>query len=75
MFCNVTTCITAAGILVPGTTAVMNILLLHRDADVFSNPQKFDPDRFLPHNIHTNPYAYIPFSAGPRNCIGKHNNK
>uniref|UniRef100_A0A1I8QDQ8 Cytochrome P450 n=1 Tax=Stomoxys calcitrans TaxID=35570 RepID=A0A1I8QDQ8_STOCA len=43
-----------------------------RDPDIFSNPDDFIPERFyqkLEQNY--NPFAYTPFSAGPRNCIGQ----
>uniref|UniRef100_UPI003AF33C69 cytochrome P450 4C1-like n=1 Tax=Coccinella septempunctata TaxID=41139 RepID=UPI003AF33C69 len=55
-----------------GTILLMQIFDLHRDASVFPDPEKFNPDRFKSENTKgRNPFTYIPFSAGPRNCIGQ----
>lgn len=40
---------------------------LHRDAEYFPDPMKFDPERFENNNYNTS--AYMPFGEGPRNCI------
>lgn len=61
------------GFVIPKTSvACIHIYDLHRNPKIYPNPEQFDPDRFLPENAQNrHPFAYIPFSAGPRNCIGE----
>lgn len=52
-----------------GSECVMPIYTIHRDERFFKDPHEFIPERFQ--NSTHNPYVFIPFSAGPRNCIGQ----
>lgn len=61
------------GKIVPkGTNIFVIPYFMGRDPLIWDNPEQFNPERF---NIEVtsdklNPYAYTPFSAGSRNCIG-----
>ncbi|HZN79022.1 MAG TPA: cytochrome P450 [Mycobacterium sp.] len=50
-----------------GYTVMIAIANVHANADVFPNPERFDPDRFVGTRT---PTAWIPFGGGTRRCIG-----
>lgn len=55
-----------------GATISMHIYSLHRNEEVFPDPLTFKPERFESDQVtERHPFAFVPFSAGPRNCIGK----
>ncbi len=62
-----------AGARVPaGTVVTVAPFVLHRHRKLWSDPDAFDPERFLGKNRERiDRYAYIPFGAGPRVCIGQ----
>jgi cytochrome P450 len=51
-----------------GTGIVFTPLVTHHLPEIYSEPEKFLPDRWL--SLRPSPYAYHPFGAGPRLCIG-----
>ncbi len=54
-----------------GQTVEIPVYAIHHSEEYFPNADKFIPERFLPENRHKIiPYSYLPFGAGPRNCIG-----
>ena len=56
----------------PGTNVLLPLYLLHRHPNFWKNPETFDPDRFAPEHEAERPrFAYMPFAAGPRHCIGE----
>ncbi|MBE9167241.1 cytochrome P450 [Pleurocapsales cyanobacterium LEGE 06147] len=48
------------------------VYFISRHPEFWDNPERFDPDRFLPENVIQRPkFAYLPFGAGSHTCIGK----
>ncbi|MBK1884483.1 cytochrome P450 [Luteolibacter pohnpeiensis] len=52
-----------------GSNLIIPIFHFHWSEKWWDDPEKFDPDRFLPEN-RPGPEIYFPFGAGPRTCIG-----
>ncbi|KAJ8725140.1 hypothetical protein PYW07_016098 [Mythimna separata] len=59
-------------VLPAGATVVVGTLKIHRNPEYYKDPTTFNPDNFLPENTsNRHYYSYIPFSAGPRSCVGR----
>lgn len=54
-----------------GSDVVLSVWTIHRRPDLWPDPLTFDPTRFLG-DERRNRYAWVPFGAGPRACIGQH---
>ncbi|KAK7863034.1 hypothetical protein R5R35_010776 [Gryllus longicercus] len=55
-----------------GTPISIPITGLHYDPEFWTDPEKFDPERFSDENKHNiKPFTYMPFGVGPRVCIGQ----
>lgn len=55
-----------------GTDIWLNYYALHRNPTHWPEPEKYDPERFsIENSTDRHPFAFVPFSAGQRNCIGQ----
>ncbi|KAF3813921.1 hypothetical protein GH733_017953, partial [Mirounga leonina] len=61
-----------SGVFIPkGTVVMVPVFTLHRDLDLWPEPEEFRPERFSKKNKdNINPYTHLPFGTGPRSCLG-----
>jgi len=73
VFRHIETDVEINGVTIPANSdIVFHILFMHRDENVWKNATKFKPERFNDDSYNKrNPFTFLPFSAGPRNCIGQ----
>ncbi|ODM87176.1 putative cytochrome P450 4p3 [Orchesella cincta] len=54
-----------------GTQVFIYFPGIHKNPEIYPNPEEFIPERFSPQEIQRRPqYSFLTFSAGPRKCIG-----
>jgi cytochrome P450 len=63
-----------AGVALPaGSLVLVSPYVMHRDRRYFAEPLRFDPERWEAKAAAGRPeFSYLPFSAGPRSCLGEH---
>ena len=55
-----------------GSSVMIPIYAMHHMDEYFPDPEKFDPERFMPENRDKlQPNTFLPFAIGPRDCLGK----
>ncbi|XP_005180618.3 cytochrome P450 4d8 isoform X2 [Musca domestica] len=59
-----------SGVIPAGTEFMLSLYGMMRDGTRFEDPLEFRPERHEQHDAGTN-FAFVPFSAGPRNCVGQ----
>jgi len=55
-----------------GCSVMINIQSIHMDPNIWPNPTQFNPKRFMDREKPLEPFTFVPFIAGPRNCLGQH---
>ncbi|XP_046432818.1 cytochrome P450 4g15-like [Neodiprion fabricii] len=64
--------VTGGYVIPEGATVLIPPYQVHRQEEIYPNPEQFNPDNFLPENMQQRHYyGFIPFSAGPRSCVGR----